>query len=332
MPITIKDIARAAGVSHTTVSRALLGNPAISTQTTQLIKRLADEMGYVPSAVAQGLRAQNTHTIGIVVNSIADPFFGKIVDGVEQLACKTNYSVFISASHNNRDRELAAIETLYRRRVDAIIIASLWLDSDHRAELDRIKIPIVYLNNQIEGEFSHSVAIDDVQGGSLATDHLLSLGHRRIGFVQALHQPRSNRQRIAGYHQAHQQAGAPLDPQLIIAPPGNKHEELGRMALPRLLEANATAAFCYNDLTAIGLITACREQGVRVPDDFSIIGYDDLDVAAYMNPALTTVSQPRVDLGHQAMQMAVDLLNGVEDIQDQVLPGKLVVRESTAPR
>lgn len=330
MPVTIKDIAKIAGVSHTTVSRALLGNPAISTRTSTLIKRLAGEMGYVPSAVAQGLRTRSTHTIGIVVSSIADPFFGKVIEGVEQLACAENYSVFISASHNNREREMAAIETLYGRRVDAIIIASLWLDNQHHAELDRIKVPIVFLNNQIEGEFLHSVAIDDIQGGSIAVEHLLNLGHRRIGFVQSLNKTKSNRQRIEGYQLAHQKAGVPVDPSLILDPTGDRDEDRGKAALAELRAANATAAFCYNDLTAVGLIAACRGSGVRVPEDLSIAGYDDLDLAAYMNPTLTTVRQPRVNLGQSAMQMAVELLNGSENIPDKVLPGELVVRESTA--
>jgi LacI family transcriptional regulator len=164
MPVTIKDIARVAGVSHTTVSRALLGNPAISARaprsTTQRLVNLAAEMGYVPSAVTQGLRSRTTRPIGMVLGSIADPFIGKVLDGIERFACSKNYSVFISTSHNKMEREMAAIETLYRRRVDAIIIASLWLDSIRRAELDRIKIPIVFLNNQIEGYDTYSACVE----------------------------------------------------------------------------------------------------------------------------------------------------------------------------
>ena len=225
---------------------------------------------------------------------------------------------------------MAAIETLYRRRVDAIIIASLWLDSIRRAELDRIKIPIVFLNNQIEGEFRHSVAIDDVHGGTTAVAHLLELGHRRIGFVQSPNQPKSNRDRIEGYEAAHRQADVPVDPKLIVDSPGDTHEERGRAALADLLAGKATSAFCYNDLTAIGLIAACHAQGVRVPEDFSILGYHGLGMGSYMHPALTTVQQPRMQLGESAMRMAISLIDGTEDIPDQVLRGKLVIRDSTA--
>ena len=182
MPVTIKDIAKAAGVSHTTVSRALKDNPAISVKTTKRIQQLAQQMGYTPSAVAQSLLSQQTRTIGMVVTTIADPFVAQVVEGVEQVAQVANYSVFLTTSHNNPNQELAVVETLHHRRVDAIIVTASRVGSLYSSQLDQIKIPIVLINNQEEGEYLHSVAVDDMQGAQLAVNYLVELGHRRIGY------------------------------------------------------------------------------------------------------------------------------------------------------
>ena len=329
MPVTIKEIAKVAGVSHTTVSRALNDNPVISADTTQRIQELARKMGYVPSAVAQSLRGRKTFTVGMVVTSLDDPFFGRVVGGVEQVARAANYSVFLSTSHNQPEQELAVVESLYRRRVDAIIITSMRVDSVYHQELDNMDVPVVLINNQTEGEFHHSVAVDDVQGSQAAVEHLLQLGHRRIGYVGTPNHPRSNRERFDGYRRAHEHLTIPLDQDLALTSTGSDFVERGRTALTGLLEAGATAAFCYNDLTAVGLMTACRERRVRIPEDFSIVGYDDLELSSYVTPSLTTVHQPRLRMGKLAMQMTLDLLNQ-KSVRLQLLPCDFVERESTA--
>jgi len=189
VPVTIKDIAKAAGVSHTTVSRALNGNPAISAETTTRIRNLAQQMGYTPSAVAQSLLSQQTWTIGMVITTIADPFVAQVVQGVEQVAQAADYSVFLTSSHNNPQQELAVVETLQRRRVDAIIVTSSRVGSLYSSQLDQIQVPIVLINNQEEGEYLRSVAVDDEQGSQLAVEHLIALGHRRIGYIGTINRP-----------------------------------------------------------------------------------------------------------------------------------------------
>ena len=289
-------------------------------------------MGYVPNIVAQSLQTKTTRTIGIIVASINDPFFGRIVEGIENVAQEANYSIFLSTSRNDPDQEMAMIEHLYRRRVDAIIINSLWRDRKHRQELDRIKVPIVSINNQTEGEDLHSIAVDDVQGGYLATKHLLDFGHRQIGFVGTENRPKSNRQRLEGFKKAHENAAVPMDPDLITTPEAEDDVGRGKRALDVFREAKATAAFCYNDMTAIGLMTACRDEGIRVPEEFSIVGYDDLVLTNHVTPSLTTIHQPRLTLGKRAMQLALDLLNKEESpVSDQILECGLVVRKSTGP-
>ena len=330
MPVTIKDIARAAGVSHTTVSRALKGNPSISTETTERVQRLAHEMGYTPSAVAQSLLSRRTQTIGMVITTIADPFVVKVVEGVETVAQTANYSVFLATSHNNPDQEIAVVETLHRRRVDAIIVTSSRIGSLYGSRLDQIEIPIVLINNNQEGgEYLHSVAADDVQGAELAVKHLLDLGHRRIGYVGVNDRPRSNHRRLTGYQEALTRAGITPDPDLSVRADGITDIERGQSGLS-LIEKGATAIFCYNDVTAIGLLIAARQRGIQVPRHLSIVGFDNIEPTLYVDPPLTTVAQPLLTLGREAMYMTLNLL-AYKQVQDKILPCELLVRQSTAP-
>ncbi|MBN1218730.1 MAG: LacI family DNA-binding transcriptional regulator [Anaerolineae bacterium] len=328
--VTIKDIAKAAGVSHTTVSRALKGNPVISPETRARIQILAREMGYTPSAVAQSMRAQRTHTVGMVVTTIADPFVVQVVEGVESVARAAGYSVLLCTSHDDPDQEIDVVETLHRRRVDVIIVTSSRVGSLYPERLGQLRVPIVLINNQSEGQYLYSVAVDDVQGAQLAVEHLLKLGHRRIGYVGTNRRPRSSRRRLAGYEKALDQAGIEPDPALIPPPVSKADIERGAEALAHLLTTDATAVFCYNDLIAIGLLLACRQRGIAVPQQLSVVGFDDIESAQFVSPALTTVNQPRLQLGQLAMRMALDLLNR-QEVQDQLLLCKLVVRESTGP-
>lgn len=330
MSVTIKDIARAAGVAHPTVSRALNGSPVVNADTAQRIRRLAKKMGYVPNAVARHFQNKRTRTVGMVLTTMTDPFLARIVAGVEQVACEAGYGLFVSTSHENPNREIGVIETLYRRRVDAIIIASMWVSSVYREELERIRVPIVLINHRLEGKHLHYVTVDDVQGARLAVEHLISLGHRRIAFVRSAERPDVYvENRLVGFREAHQVAGLPVDPLLEILPEGGSDFTRGRQSLGALRKARATAAFCYNDLTAIGLLKACRQAGVRVPDDLSLVGFDDLEETEYVSPSLTTVRQPRAQLGQVAMRMALGLLEGRSDVKNEILPCELVAREST---
>jgi LacI family transcriptional regulator/LacI family repressor for deo operon, udp, cdd, tsx, nupC, and nupG len=329
MPVTIKDIAKVAGVSHTTVSRALRGNPSISSNTVARIERLAKDMGYVPSAVAQSLHSQQTLTIGMVVTTIADPFIVKVVEGAERVAQAAGYSVFLSTSDNDPDRELAVVETFRRRRVDAIIVTSSRVGRLYSSQLDQVQVPIVLINNQEEGKYLYSIAVDDEQGAELAGRHLLEYGHRRIAYIGVPDRPKSNERRLAGYHAAFEQAGIAPDPDLIFSPDAADDFQRGQVAFEAIEAARATAVFAYNDVIAIGLMTACAQHGVAVPDRLSIVGFDDIEPAVYVNPGLTTIHQPRLKLGQLAMTMTLDLLND-RQAQDQKLACELRNRASTA--
>ncbi|HXV97190.1 MAG TPA: LacI family DNA-binding transcriptional regulator, partial [Anaerolineae bacterium] len=286
MPVTIKDIAKAAGVSHTTVSRALKGNPAISLETTERIRQLSQHMGYVPSAVAQSLLSRRTQTIGMVITTIADPFIAQVVEGAEQKAQEAGYSIFLSTSHNDPDREIAVVETFHRRRVDAIIVTSSRVGSLYSSQLDQIQIPVVLINNQEEGGYLHSVAVDDLQSAQLAVEHLLMLGHRQIGYIGALDRPKSNARRLAGYRAALDQFSLKGNPAFVLSPVAGNDIERGSTGVLALLATGVTAVFCYNDLTAIGLLLACHQHKISVPQELSIVGFDDIEPALYTTPPL----------------------------------------------
>lgn len=328
--VSIKDIARAAGVSHSTVSRALRNSPLVKPETAAYIRQLAQEMGYIPNVIAQSLVTQRTYTIGVIVTSISDPFVDRIVEGIEDVATGEGYSVFLSSSHADPGREIAVVESFHRRRVDAMIVIASRVGSLYAERLQELRVPIVLINNQADGDYIYSVRVDDQRGARKAVEHLIALGHRRIGYVGCHFRPPSNRRRLEGYRQALQQAGIPYAPEFVLHPLSFSDVENGRIALDRLVEAGVTAVFCYNDRTAIGVMTRARELGVRVPEDLSVVGFDDIEAGWYVTPPLTTVHQPRYEMGRCAMEMVLDLLAG-EEVADRLFPCELVVRESTAP-
>jgi DNA-binding LacI/PurR family transcriptional regulator len=328
MPVSIYDLAKKAGVSPSTVSRALEDHPRIGATTRKRIQELAKEMDYVPSTVAKSLAANKTWTIGMVLATIADPFMGRVVEGVEQAAIEAGFNIFISTSQNDPQREIAVIKVLQQRRVDGVIVIASHLFEQYPRFFGRSKAPIVIINEQKPGETMHFVTVDDVHGARLAVEHLLALGHRRIGFAGVTNRPKSNAYRLKGYQDALEASGIAPDPALIFSCNTiEDHAKRGEASLESFLAAGATAVFCYNDATAIGLLAACYKRGVSVPGNLSIVGFDDIDMAAYTIPPLTTIRQPRFELGQRAMRMMLALLNGQKPA-NQILPGELVVRQT----
>jgi len=330
MSVSIYDIAKKANLAPSTISRALHDHPRIGAETKTRIQALAKEMGYVPSTVARSLTANRTWTIGMVVATISDPFMGRIVEGVEQVAIGAGFNVILSTSQNDRQREIAVIDVLRQRRVDGIIVIASHLFDRHCHHFDCIEIPIVIIDEQEPEEITHSVAVADSGGARLAVEHLLDLGHRRIGYIGVANRPKSNQYRLKGYQEALQAAGITPDPTLIFTADNiEDHAQRGEAGLEPLRAAGATAIFCYNDMTAIGVLSACYKRGLIVPDDLSVIGFDDIDMATYTIPSLTTIRQPRLELGQRAMQMILDLLDG-RTPENQLISGELVIRQTTA--
>jgi DNA-binding LacI/PurR family transcriptional regulator len=334
--VSIKDIAQAAGVSHPTVSRALNDSPLITEETRARIKAIAVQMGYIPNAVARSLKAQRSGTMGLVVTSLTDPFFAEVMAGVDEIASEAGLSMFVTASHNDPEREMEVIETFHRRRVEGIIVAASRLSSRYHQRLERIQVPIVLINQHTEDTQPrfHGVAFDEQAGARLAAEHLLLLGHRRIGYLGLGNRQRSNRLRLAGYREALREAGIEADPAwaLVVAEAeiqARGDNEVGESSCPSLLNSGVTAVLCYNDRVAIGALEACRNQGLAVPGTVSIVGFDDLELARWVSPALTTIRQPRLEMGSAAMKMMLDLLND-QPVDNRSLQPQLIVRQSTA--
>jgi len=330
--VSIKDIARRAGVSHSTVSRALSGSSLVNRETKSRIQELAREMGYTPSAVARAMSTGRTRTLGLVVTTIADPFVAEVVRGIEETALDGGYNVILCNSTGDPERELAAMRALRERWVDALIVTSSWV-GDLAEHLAEIRVPVVLINNQRAAAaggvaYTYSVRNDDQRGGALAGDYLAGLGHREIAYVTGPERSMASQLRLEGCQEALNRVGGTLPDAWIVA--GDGCPEGGERAAQVLLSgaSRPSALFCYNDATAMGCLRAAKGAGLRVPRDLSILGYDDIAAAPYLDPPLTTVAQSKYVLGQQATQMALALIQGREDVQDVLLQPELIVRSS----
>ena len=328
---SIKDIARLADVSHSTVSRALRNSPLVNLDTAERIRRIAEESGYRRSAVARSLVTRRTDTVGVVVTNIADPFAAEVVGGIEEAALEREFSVFLANSNGDPTREVHAVRSFEERRVDGIIVTSSRVGALYMPMLARMRVPIVLLNNQHPGEFVHSVVIDNVEGSIAATRHLVELGHRRIAYVGDRYGHESDNERLAGYRQALAAAGLPSDAGYVVRGDGKASGAAAAMEQLLALPQPPTAVFCYNDMTALGALRELRGRGLRVPADLSIVGFDDISYAQYVDPPLTTVRQPMHQMGRLAMETLLRLLAGSESEPNIKVPGELIVRQSTAP-
>ncbi len=330
-PTSIKDIARLARVSHSTVSRALRQSPLVNPETAEKIRRIADESGFRTSAVARSLATSRTHTIGVVVTSIADPFVAEVVQGIEDEAVAGDYSVFLANCNADPGRELRTVQSFEDRRVDGIIVTASRVGALYGAMLQRLHMPIVLLNNQHPSHFAHSVLIENFEASRKLVEHLIGLGHRRIGYVGDRFGYSSDSERFSGYRAALDAADLPFEPNLVVHANG-KAEGAGE-AIETLLALRdiPTAVFCYNDMTALGVRKALRERGLSVPGDMSLAGFDDLPLVSYLDPPLTTVRQPKREMGRLAMQVLRKLMDGEKAEQNIRVSGELIVRESTAP-
>ena len=334
MAVTIKDVARVAGVSHTTVSRALRDNPAISPATSESIKRVANEMGYVPNSAARGLKTKRSRTLGVIVRRIDDPFFGQVVNGIEDVLQSQDYSLFLAASNKDFAKEKEIVRNMSERRVEGVIICSTGISPAYREQLDRFGVPMVLVNNQANSEFNCSVGHDDTFGAKQLAEHLIELGHTAIAYIGNGNAGRTNHDRLLGYQQALTEAGIVMRPDFIVSAQTGRAEG-GTQAARRLLTLDAlpTAIMCFNDMIALGAMFTLQRAGLKIPEQCSITGFDNIALSAHVNPTLTTFDQPKYELGQAAARMMLQIVEHERQAQPQRvrLRGKLAVRESTIP-
>jgi LacI family transcriptional regulator len=330
--IRLKDIAERAGVSIMTVSKALRDAPDISEATKLRLRALASEMGYVPDSLAQGLRTRNSRLLGLVISTITNPVFARMMLAIEEKATAAGYELLLAHSLNEPEREAAALRRFIARRVEGILVAPVYRLNQSAGvydEIQRCGIPTVILGHRTSfcSRFC-GVETDDLQGSSIATRHLLALGHRRIAFLAGPATSPWARERLDGFRRALREADLEPDDRLVFSA-GATIEEGEKAALQLLHETTGvTAIQAVNDFVAIGAAEVLKRQEIRIPEDMSMIGYGDILMSGHYRVPLTTIHQPKFRLGETAMDLMLQAIRGVRP-ESRRLPVSLVVRSST---
>lgn len=329
--ITIRDVAERAGVSRQTVSRAINDRPGIDPETRRRVLAVARELGYRPSNVARGLKTNRTHTIGLVVPDIANPFFAEVARGASEVAYAAGYSVLLCNTEEKPDREWDTLHMLEAQRVEGLLLISSRLNDEQLDEVIATYPPLVLVNRQRAARAGlGSVLVNDARAAEAAVAHLVGRGHRRIGFLGGSLKSHSGRERRSGYTRGMARAGLDCtDGWCVSCAPT---VEGGRRAATDLLRRHPelTALLAYNDLVAVGAMQACEALGRRVPGGCAVVGWDDIIFASYVSPPLTTMRMPKYRIGEEAMSLLFELIEHPERAPEPiVLAAELVVRDST---
>jgi DNA-binding LacI/PurR family transcriptional regulator len=326
---TIYDVARLAGVSTATVSRALNGTGQIAPATRATIDAAVADLGYHPNTAARSLVTRSTQTIALLLPDITNPFYAALVNGIQDRALEAGHTMLLCTTEGDPEREEQYLSLLRAKQVDGVLVDGLVLPPDRITRFVRDGLPIVCLDRDIDSTLVPLVQVDNRLGARLATEHLLALGHERIAHVTGAPDLRISAERIEGYRDAHRTAGIPLDPELISV--GSFTEEGGYEAARSLLATRVfTAVFAANDLSALGVLSALAEAGRRVPRDISVVGFDDLRLSRFTTPPLTTVHQPAREIARRATELLLELAAGrrVERMLHLLEP-ELIVRGSS---
>ncbi len=330
---TIKDVAAIAGVSRQTVSRVLNDKGEVSPDTRTRVLAAIEHLRYRPSAVARSMVAGQTHTLGCVSPNLTDYTLANNIEGAQAEARRLGYFVLTGSAPNEADVE-PLLDEMLQRRVDGLLVLNPLADGRHRifsSLVDR-GVPITYLNNTPRNERVSSVRCDDRDGGHQATRYLLDLGHRAIAMIAGPSNEECTLDRLEGYGQALREAGLAVDGRLRVD--GDWSATSGYNATHRLLEAKIpfSAIFAQNDQMAVGAIRALREEGKGVPGDVSVIGFDDIPLASYFDPPLTTLRQPMKESGAHAARLLIAMIQDPDRVPAQIqIKAQLVERSSCTP-
>lgn len=330
---TMNDVAREADVSVATVSRVINGNSGVSAKLEQRVQNAMKKLHYHPSSLARSFKMQQTMLIGVIIPLIDHPFYSRLAMTIEQKLFQHDYRAIICSSGEDGDRELAYIEMLLRQRVDGFIINSAVMNTSYFDELEDLNIPYVLIDRDLPQAECSKVFGDNSQGGYIGMEHLIQLGHKRIGVIGALAYTEPMNRRIRGTREALAAYGIEADPDLLITA-DTQLFDMGYESAKKLmmLDSPPTAIFSLTDVTAVGVMHAVSELGMKIPDDISVLGYDNVPIASYMIPQLSTVGQPIIEMGEKAAEL---LLNHIRDathpIEKAVLQTQLILRQSTQP-
>lgn len=333
--MNIRDVAAAAGVSAATVSRVL--NPAadpVRPETRQKVIETIERLGYRPNDLARALLHRRTNVVGLVVPDITNPYYPNLVRGAEDAASAAGYRVVLCNTDRDVEKTNAYLDTLVKSRADGIVVAGGGADHTVSPQLFEPYGTRIVLVGRHDLPYP-SVQVDNVGAAREATDHLIALGHRRIAFVAGPLVSHTVQDRLAGYRAALRDAGLPVDDRLVRE--GDFQEASGYAAGSALIaegtgpEQVPSAIVAANDRMALGAMAALADRGLRVPEDVSVVGFDDVSIASYVRPALTTVAIPSYRIGHAAMTMLVEAEDPPMDGQPQLLPTTLILRDTCAP-
>lgn len=327
--ITIKDVAREAGVSIATVSRVFNNAGPVDEETRRRVRQVARQLKYVPSALGRSLSTKRTDAIGLLLPDLFGEFFSEVLRGSDQTAQQSRYHLVVSSSHNNKE-EIQAALAMMRGRVDGLVIMSPHIDAETLNENLPHSLPVVLLNCYVESSNFDALNIDNYGGTFEMTKHLLSHGHRRIAIIKGTEHNIDAAERLRGYRDALRQFGGELDERLEF--PGAFSEASGYEAVKRWFELSPrpTAIMASNDSMAIGALSALREHGVQVPQEVALAGFDDVPIASYLSPSLTSVQVGIHNLGVRAIETVLHAVRHKNTHRKQqiVLPTKLRLRES----
>jgi LacI family transcriptional regulator len=327
---TIREVAKKAGVSSTSVSHVLNNTRFVSEDVRERVNAAKRELNYRPNALARSLRRGETHTLGLILPDSANPFFAEVGHAIESAAFALGYSVILCNTENDENKERLYTEVLENKQLDGIIFVGAGENREAISEIAQNGLPLVVVDRDMGSLELDTVTTENYQGGLLATQHLLSLGHQIIGCITGPSNITPSAERVTGYRAALQQAGIEVVESLLAR--GDFHAPSGYSAAMLLLQQTPrpTAIFVCNDMMAIGALRAAAQLGLRAPEDIAIVGFDDIQLASYTTPSLTTVVQPKQEIG----QLAVKLL--FERMSDPSLPPRhtilstqLIIRESS---
>lgn len=332
-PTTIYDVAKEAGVSIATVSNVINGKGNVGKKKREEIFKVMDRLQYKPSVIASALMGKKTYTLGLLIPDVSNPFFSEIARAVEDMAHAEGYSVIVCSTDNKDERIEKYIRLLEQKSVDGILIGTGVENANIVAQLSENAVPIVMIARETPDIAVHSVLTDDFKGGALAAGHLLGFGHENLAILSENVKVSSSLERVRGFRFALFEAGRTLGDEQIVA--CRSAIEDGKSATARLLgEADPpTAIFCCNDMLAIGALQAAKERGLRVPEQLSVVGFDDTILSTVTSPTLTTIAQPTGEMAKLAFGLLVSASDNAADAIRQriVMQPELVVRESTGP-
>jgi len=329
--VTIRDVAREAGVSTMTVSRVINGAVSVSPGTRAIVEQAIGDLGYVPSRLARGLSARRTGTLALIVPDVANPFFTLIVRGAEDVARRSGYRVILCDTRADLQLERDVIEEMIAHRVDGILIAPVSDRSrEHLRRLARFGVPFALVDRTVSGIDADTVRGDSEAGARRLVEHLVSFGHRRIGMIVEADDVSTARARRRGYEAALAAAGLDAAGELVVVTtvdPDGGREGMGTLLE---LERPPTAVFTVNNLVALGAIEAIREAGLEVPDDVALVCFDDIEHASRLHPFLTVMAQPAETFGTLGTQLLLERIEerGPKHTRTVVLPAQFVVRRS----